>query len=61
MALKLSALPSASEAVIGRSTSVSTVLDWLPGLERLGGVFTKVVVAWRHCRPTLSIQLPERP
>ena len=61
MALKLNALPSASEAVIGSSTGVSTVLDWAPGFERFGGVLTNVFVAWRHCNPTLSIQPPERP
>src|SRR5690349_11601828 len=61
MALKLKALPSGSDAVAGSSTAAPTVLDWLPGFERFGAVLTKVVIAWRHCRPTLSIQPPARP
>ena len=46
---------------MARSTADPTMVDWLPGFARLGGVFTKVAAAWRHCTPKLSIQLPERP
>ena len=61
IALKVSGLTSGSEALMARSTADPTMVDWLPGFERLGGVFTNVAAAWRHCTPKLSIQLPERP
>src|SRR6187431_1859422 len=61
MALKVSVLPSASEALAGTSTAEPTGEDWLPGLASVGGVLTTVAAAWRHCMPKLSIQLPERP
>jgi hypothetical protein len=61
MALKLSVLPSVSDALAARSTAEFTAVDWLPGFARVGGVLTTVAVAWRHCMPKLSIQLPERP
>ena len=60
-ALKVSELPSGSEALMVRSTADPAMVDWLPGLARLGGEFTNVAAPWRHCTPKLSIQLPERP
>src|SRR5690349_20400023 len=61
MAVNDSASASASEAVACRSTAAPTGDDWLPGLFKVGGVFTKVTGACRHCMPTLSSQPPARP
>src|SRR3954462_9633671 len=60
-ALNVREFASGSDAPIATSTAAPTVDDWLPGFERLGGLFTNVLVAWRHWMPKLSIQLPARP
>src|SRR5262245_44722352 len=51
VALKVTARPSGSDALIVMSTGTPTDPVRLPGLTTFGGEFTDVRVACRHCMP----------